>query len=161
MRSKVEPPADPRELLQSAGLNITNARLAIIKELEGDLTHPTADELYDRLQKKHSTAKTNKKSTKTAPPAVSRATVYNCLEALVKIGYLNRVDGGAARRFDPNRERHFHAVCDRCGAILDVDPQSLQQMNNWKPPSELPGGFKVSSLDAWVRGECGECANAV
>ncbi|NCQ62053.1 MAG: hypothetical protein GW913_15455, partial [Myxococcales bacterium] len=49
--------------LQAAGLKATAPRRAIVRELMGDTSHPTAQQLYDRLRGRLST--------------LSFATVYN------------------------------------------------------------------------------------
>ncbi|MBI3817349.1 MAG: transcriptional repressor [Planctomycetes bacterium] len=146
-----------RERLRAAGLNVTRARLAVLAELDGDLSHPTAEELFERLRRKRALHKS-------AAPAVSRATVYNCLEALVRIGYINILEGAGpgesagARRFDPNRARHFHACCRVCGAIFDVEPNGLMRDASIRAPRTLPSGFQVASLDVRVAGVCAACA---
>jgi Fur family peroxide stress response transcriptional regulator len=58
--------------LKRAGLKLTPQRIAIVRELDGDETHPTAQELYERLLP--------------AFPTMSFATVYNTLAALERAG---------------------------------------------------------------------------
>src|SRR5262245_55173095 len=93
--------------LRASGLKLTPQRMAIVRELCADPTHPTAQELYERLRP--------------ALPTMSFATVYNTLDALASAGLcaaLSLAPGPA--RFDPNMGDHHHAVCDRCGQVRDV-----------------------------------------
>lgn len=133
--------------LRAAGLRATGARLAVLAELEGDVSHPTADELWNRLQQKAAVKHGG---------AVSRATVYNCLEALSRIGKVGVLEGSAPRRFDPNCEYHFHAVCDMCGSVRDVDPARVG-LKKPGSPKDLPSGFHVSAVDMRFRGICKTC----
>ena len=131
------------ECVRASGLKLTPQRLAIVRELAGDPTHPTAQELFDRLRP--------------ALPTMSFATVYNTLDALAAAGLCSSLalSPGPAR-FDPNMRAHHHAVCDRCGLVRDV-------------PSEAPGeeappalaaapGFRVRAVERIYRGFCAACA---
>src|SRR5262249_48403634 len=90
--------------LRAAGLKLTPQRLAIVRELAGDESHPTAQELWDRLRP--------------ALPTMSFATVYNPLAALPPAGLCAaRSLPPGSGRFDPNMEPHAHLVCDACGAV--------------------------------------------
>src|ERR1041385_6330997 len=58
--------------VRAAGLKLTPQRLAIVRELATDESHPTAQELFERLRP--------------ALPTMSFATVYNTLDALATAG---------------------------------------------------------------------------
>src|SRR5690349_24476184 len=92
--------------LKRAGLKMTPQRIAIARELEGDESHPTAQELYERLLP--------------AFPTMSFATVYNTLDALAANGLIRAIKLGTSTRFDPNTSSHHHAACDDCGVIIDL-----------------------------------------
>src|SRR5690348_8318911 len=93
--------------VRASGLKLTPQRLAIVRELAADPTHPTAQELFERLRG--------------ALPTMSFATVYNTLDALAAAGLCAALSlSPGAARFDPNMTAHHHAVCDRCGLVRDV-----------------------------------------
>src|SRR5262245_41591111 len=92
--------------LKRAGLKLTPQRIALIREIADDLSHPTAQTLFDRLRPHF--------------PTMSFATVYNTLEALARCGLTGTLHLGGAVRFDPNTEPHDHAVCDACGTVADI-----------------------------------------
>ena len=121
--------------LRRAGLKLTPQRLAIARELDGDRTHPTAQELYERLLP--------------AFPTMSFATVYNTLDALAKNGLVRTIRLGSAVRFDPNTSPHHHAVCDACGIVLDLPAE---------PPPETAHGFSVRTEERTYRGICSRCS---
>jgi Fur family peroxide stress response transcriptional regulator len=125
--------------VRAAGLKLTPQRLAIVRAIADDPTHPTAQELFDRLRP--------------ALPTMSFATVYNTLAALSAAGLCaSRSLGRGSTRFDPNTEPHDHAVCDGCGRVLDVARQRTSAAASL-------GGFQVRAVERIYRGTCAECAD--
>ncbi len=120
--------------LKRAGLKLTPQRMAIVRELAGDETHPTAQDLFERLRP--------------AFPTMSFATVYNTLDALATHGLLRSIRLGTAVRFDPNTSSHHHAVCDACGVIVDLPAD---------PPPARAHGFRVRTEERTYRGLCSRC----
>jgi Fur family peroxide stress response transcriptional regulator len=129
--------------LRRAGLKLTPQRIAIVSELAGDLSHPTAQELFERLQK--------------AFPTMSFATVYNTLDALAALGLVGSIRLGTAVRFDPNTSAHHHAVCDRCGAVVDLPAAEPSPSIAVKKHIEMTAGFVVRTEQRTYRGLCGRC----
>jgi Fe2+ or Zn2+ uptake regulation protein len=125
--------------MREAGLKATPQRLAIVRELADDPTHPTAQELYDRLR--------------SAMPTMSFATVYNTLSAFADAGLVTpRSLTAGGTRFDPNTEPHDHAVCDRCGDVVDISPAD-------EGPASIPSGFKLRAVERIYRGVCERCVD--
>jgi Fe2+ or Zn2+ uptake regulation protein len=123
--------------LRRAGLKMTPQRIAIARELEGDASHPTAQELYERLRPSF--------------PTMSFATVYNTLDALAKHGLIRTIRLGSAVRFDPNTTAHHHAVCDACGIVIDLPAPA-------ESAAESIQGFSVRSEERTYRGLCSRCS---
>jgi Fe2+ or Zn2+ uptake regulation protein len=132
-----------------AGLKLTPQRIAIVRLFACDDSHPTAQDLFERLGPTF--------------PSMSFATVYNTLDALARAGLAGvvRLPGkrGDAARFDPNTGPHHHAVCDHCGAVVDISagtlapsPAVLQKLRLAAP------GFSVHSVERVYRGACARCA---
>jgi Fur family peroxide stress response transcriptional regulator len=128
--------------LREAGLKATPQRLAILRSLSGDETHPTAQELYERLRADF--------------PGMSVATVYNTLSALTRIDRCRPLELGGPVRFDPNVSSHDHAVCERCGAIRDVASDEAAAAKT----THRVSGFRVSRVERIYRGLCADCAQA-
>jgi Fe2+ or Zn2+ uptake regulation protein len=124
--------------LKRSGLKLTPQRLALIREIADDRTHPTAQSLFERLRPTF--------------PTMSFATVYNTLDALARCGLTGSLQLGGAVRFDPNTTPHHHAVCDRCGVVIDLpaEPASDQTLDD-------AGGFRVRAEERTYRGLCGRC----
>jgi Fe2+ or Zn2+ uptake regulation protein len=128
--------------LRAAGLKVTPQRLAVAECLARDHTHPTAQELHERLRARF--------------PTMSVATVYNTLSALGSLEQCRQLEMGGPSRFDPNVEPHDHALCERCGALRDV---ALASASRPEPSCNLPG-FRVARVERIYRGVCAKCANA-
>lgn len=143
--------------VRASGLKLTPQRMAIVRELAADPTHPTAQELYERLRG--------------ALPTMSFATVYNTLNALAtaRLCAALALSPGAAR-FDPNMSAHHHAVCDRCGLVRDVPCESAAAVGEGRAATAQgtpsPGlsavpGFEVRAVERIYRGLCAACADEV
>jgi Fe2+ or Zn2+ uptake regulation protein len=127
---------DLTERLSTGGFRFTPQRQQVYDVLLHKRDHPTAEEVFIRAKK--------------TMPEISHATVYNCLDALVKSGLARQVtlDRGATR-FCPNMHEHCHFHCDTCGTVFDVDLPA-QAM-------KLPKGFKAEHFDIAIHGTCPDC----
>jgi Fur family peroxide stress response transcriptional regulator len=136
--------------LRQAGLKLTPQRMAIVRELCADPTHPTAQELFERLRP--------------TMPTMSFATVYNTLDALASAGLCASLSlSPGPSRFDPNMDAHHHAVCDRCGLVRDVPP--ARRSGHDRGPAragalDAAPGFVVRAVERIYRGLCADCARA-
>ena len=124
--------------LATGGFRFTPQRQQVYAVLLRKRDHPTAEQVFLRA--------------KGDRPDISMATVYNCLEALVKCGLVRQVtlDRGAAR-FCPNMTEHCHFYCDVCSGVFDI---SL-------PPEtglSLPKGFRAERFDIAIHGRCPACS---
>lgn len=126
--------------LATSGFRFTPQRQHVYNVLLDKRDHPTVEEVFIR--------------SKTQMPDISMATVYNCLDALVKCGLVRHVNlERSATRYCPNMKEHCHFHCDDCGRIYDVD---------FSPECEcgalqIPEGFEVKQLDVSIRGTCLSC----
>jgi Fe2+ or Zn2+ uptake regulation protein len=135
--------------VRASGLKLTPQRMAIVRELAADPTHPTAQELFERLRP--------------ALPTMSFATVYNTLDALANAGLCAALSlAPGPSRFDPNMRAHHHAVCDRCGLVRDVptEPVSDEGSPSALGPLAAAPGFAVRAVERIYRGLCAACASA-
>ena len=130
---------DLTERLSTSGFRFTPQRQHVYDVVMAKRDHPTAEEVFIR--------------TKRAMPEISHATVYNCLDALVKCGLVRQVQlERGATRFCPNMEEHCHFYCDACGEVFDVPmPKDSNLMDG-------PKGFQVDHYDIAVHGRCADCA---
>src|SRR5689334_19289117 len=130
--------------VRASGLKLTPQRMAIVREIALDPTHPTAQELFERLR--------------VAMPTMSFATVYNTLDALASAGLCAALSlAPGAARFDPNMGEHHHAVCDRCGQVRDV-PRASSHDDDLGGDVPITPGFEVRAVERIYRGVCADCA---
>src|SRR5580700_1481369 len=127
------------EQLGATGLRLTPQRQQVYDVLLQKRDHPTAEEVFIRSKK--------------AMPDISHATVYNCLDALVKSGLARQVNvERGATRFCPNMMEHGHFHCTACGTVYDVNlPPEL-------PCLAMPRGFKALRHEVTIHGICAGCA---
>jgi Fur family peroxide stress response transcriptional regulator len=89
------------------GFKLTPQRIAILKYLEGNRNHPTAENIFTEIKKKY--------------PTISFATVYNTVQTLKERGEILEITIDPERKhFDPNPEPHHHIMCTRCKKIGDI-----------------------------------------
>jgi len=135
--------------VRSAGLKLTPQRMAIVKELASDDTHPTAQEIFERLRP--------------GLPTMSFATVYNTLGALSSAGLCAAMSlSPGSGRFDPNMTAHHHIVCDACGAVRDVPPagHGSPDPSSAKTIAQAAPGFELRAVERIFRGLCASCAKS-
>ncbi len=138
---KAAPDTDLSQRLVTSGFRFTPQRERVYAVLRDKRDHPTAEEVFIRV--KHEL------------PGISMATVYNCLDALVRCGLIRQVmvERGAAR-FCPNMQEHYHFYCDGCEGVFDIplaDGAALR----------LPKGFRAERFEVTIHGRCPACAGAV
>lgn len=135
--------------VRSAGLKLTPQRMAIVKELASDETHPTAQEIFERLRP--------------GLPTMSFATVYNTLGALSEAGLCAALSlSPGSGRFDPNMTPHHHVVCDACGSVRDLAAplsatEASLEATAARALAQAAPGFDVRSVERIFRGVCGPC----
>jgi Fe2+ or Zn2+ uptake regulation protein len=121
---------------------LTKQREVVLRVIRGAMEHLTAGEVFDRAKRRL--------------PGISFATVYNSVRYLKEAGHIAEINfGGGATRFDRITSRHDHAICTRCGKLVDIvleHPRGLVQM------AAEYSNFKPESLEFTLRGVCPECS---
>jgi Fe2+ or Zn2+ uptake regulation protein len=130
------------ETISQKGFRFTAQRREVYDALLARRDHPTAVDVFMRVQKKL--------------PGISLATVYNCLETLAECGLVRAVNHDRQpSRYCANLEPHAHFFCEQCGAVYDV-PSGAPETDaaGW----QLPAGVVVTRHEVSFQGLCGECA---
>ena len=129
-------------LVDEQDLRLTPQRRAVLTVLEQSHDHPTAADVYDRVQQ--------------LLPGIGAATVYRTLGLLVEHGHALELSITAgASRYDANIGRHDHLICESCGTAIDVDmpiPAKLAKA------LEAETGFTITGYDLRFRGRCPHCS---
>jgi len=129
---------DHAETLRNLGLTPTIQRLAILEYLQRVKCHPTADEALIAVRKKF--------------PSVSRATVYNTLDALTKAGMVLRLNvDPTVARYDADLGPHAHFRCRVCGEVYDIG------LGDEDPLAGTIDGHRVESVRTYAYGICASC----
>lgn len=97
-------------------MKYSRQRESILQYLHSTKCHPTAETVYQNIQARN--------------PNISLGTVYRNLTLLTKIGKIRKLtifDG--PDRYDGNLDPHYHFVCQKCGAVLDLEMDSLSHID--------------------------------
>ena len=93
-------------------LNKALQRQVILEELGKLHSHPTADEIFDRVRARL--------------PRISLGTVYRNLELLSRNGMIGKIEiAGRQMRFEKELRAHQHIRCIRCDRIEDIPGEQI------------------------------------
>lgn len=126
--------------LSGYGIRPSVQRIAIMRYLLNNRTHPTADDVFEAL--------------KAQIPTLSKTTVYNTLKLFVDNGaalYIGIDEKNA--RFDGTVEPHAHFRCKNCGQITDLQINISDVL-----PKNFQGEIEESHL--YLKGICKKCSNS-
>ncbi|MGP8153686.1 MAG: Fur family transcriptional regulator [Smithella sp.] len=127
----------------SNGLKVTPQRLAILKLLRKNRTHPTAEEIHNGLLKEY--------------PAMSLTTVYNTLSRFVEAGMIKELNIDPNRmRFDICMDSHDHFHCRVCDNVYDVVYGESISADNMKNKKKMEG-HRVDIVSINLKGVCKNC----
>jgi Fe2+ or Zn2+ uptake regulation protein len=122
------------EALRTHGIQPTAQRLAVARFVLEAKSHPTADEVWEKVRAKN--------------PTLSRATVYNTLNLFVEKGLLcARALREGALVFDPCVTRHHHFIDVKTGAIHDVPWEAVRVTGEGSL-----AGYEVEDYQVVMRG---------
>jgi len=128
--------------LREESLKVTPQRIAVVKYLDGNTSHPSVEEIHREVSRDF--------------PTISLATVYNTLDTLEQIGEVQAVTIDPTRKhYDPETRPHHHLMCTSCRRIQDVfaDYSSVLRV-----PDSLARQFRVQETAVSFRGVCRDCA---
>ncbi len=126
------------KLLKENSIKVTPQRLEILKFLDENRMHPTADQIYNGLKEKN--------------PSLSKTTVYNSVEILKDHGLIQSLTiSNTESRYDFKHGMHHHFFCKKCGRITDIDVEcpNLGKM--------LGSGHNVEEVHGYFKGICKKC----
>lgn len=124
------------------GFGSTKQRQAVLRVIRESDEHLTANEVFGEARR--------------LLPGISFATVYNSLSYLKNKGLISEVRFGTnAMRYDRNLERHDHALCTKCGTLVDFE---MKLPGKLVAKAAKESNFKPESLEFTLRGLCPECS---
>jgi len=130
--------------IQGGGRALTPQREVVLRVVRESAEHLTAAEIYAAARR--------------IRPSLSYATVYNSLRYLKEAGLVREITfGNGASRYDRETARHDHAICTRCGALLDFD---LAETAALMRLAARRSRFKPESIHLTLMGVCPACSAA-
>ena len=117
--------------------------LAVLDVVRASHSHLTAAEVYETVREKR--------------PRIGIASVYRILHNLVKQGYVKELrHTDESCHYDAYVERHDHAICTVCGALLDV-PIEVKVSQDVLQAAAEAAGIELSSHELRLYGRCPLC----
>ncbi len=111
---------DVLPLLRDHGIQPTPQRIALAECVLEETSHPTADQVWERVRKNC--------------PTLSRATVYNTLNLFVEKGLVKtQILREGTVVFDPFTSAHHHFIDEETGEIVDIpwDAVKVEGASPW------------------------------
>ena len=123
--------------LRDVGLRVTGPRLEVLKVLrEGG--HMDVEEITSVAREQLGT--------------LTSQAVYEMLKHFLDTGLVTKFDRpGFPAVFESATEPHHHALCTRCGRVVNVEAQAPA------PSRRGLSGWRMSSAELVFRGECPDC----
>lgn len=126
--------ADVKKILKEAGINPTAQRIAISCFVLCEANHPTAEDVRKWAEDNF--------------PMLARATVYNTLHSLVRVGVLKEVRLSAINKvvYDTNTSYHHHFFDTNTGTLEDICPSTVDI------DLSISDEIKIDSLELLIKG---------
>lgn len=114
----------------------------VLEAIEQTDSHISADEIYAQVISRY--------------PHMNVSTVYRTLELLEKLGLVTKTDlgDGRVRYHNIQDGHHHHLLCQRCGAVIDVEESMLSPL--WAEIRQKHD-FKVDMKHLAFFGLCSSC----
>ena len=122
-------------------LGLTKQRQAVLQVIQDSDGHLTANEVFEYSRR--------------ILPGISFATVYNSLRYLRNEGLIGEVRFGMdCTRYDRTLTRHDHAICTKCGKLVDLEVPMPKKLIN---EAAALSNFEAESVELVLRGLCPDC----
>ena len=119
----------------------TSQKQAVLRFVMHTKSHPTADEVFDGVQKDL--------------PNIGFATVYRNLAALAKEGKIKEVQFiDKKKRYEGNTHQHQHFICTACERIVDME---LTELLNIQEAVSKMQCHQVDTYNLDLMGICASC----
>lgn len=122
-------------------MNYSKQRELVLQTVLEHPVHPTANTVYRLVRRKN--------------PKISLGTVYRNLNILSEIGLLRKISMPVGSdRFDGRLDEHYHMACTRCGQVLDVECEAMEELERRIMEHQ---GFEVRDRHLLLTGLCRDC----
>ena len=128
-------------MAKTSEFRMTKQRRTILWALEMDESHPTADEVYERVRREL--------------PRISLGTVYRNLDVMSEQGIIKKLEfGGSQSRWDGDPHQHYHIRCICCDRVDNVQYEPGSQLET---AVATPANYRVVGYHLEFVGMCAEC----
>jgi Fur family peroxide stress response transcriptional regulator len=132
--------------LRQSDYRLTPQRVELVRLVAASDGHPSAAELYARIQAQF--------------PTMSRATVYKTLDMLKDLGEVLEIGLHDDSHYDGNRPYpHPHLICTQCQKIMDGELD--QPVRALVDEMEQVFGFRILRHQLDFYGLCPECQKKI
>src|SRR2546421_4305857 len=130
--------------LQQTGVRLTPQRLAIAGVLSQTGKEASAQEIYDRVRRRH--------------PYIGRATVFRSLDRLVVAGLAQRLErpGHVSAYVWCEPGHHHHLICTTCHNVEELGEDAVAPLAESIAQDR---GFRVDHATLDFYGECRTCSS--
>ena len=131
-----------QQKLADSGHRTTPQRLHILRALLATDTHPTAEDVWERVRR--------------ISPTTTLGTIYKTLETLKDMGEVMELETrDDSRHYDAlHPDPHPHVVCTRCSRIEDVKVRGLAELQF---QAMKASGYQIEEQQVIFYGLCREC----
>ncbi len=131
------------EKLRTLEKRITPQLMEVLKVMEGNTSHPSAGDVYEKVKKIF--------------PTISLNTVYNILKTLNATGQIQEILIDKERsKYDPNITLHHHIICSKCKRIDDI---FINLVDIAKLPEVITARYSIKDYHVDLYGYCKDCKN--
>ena len=130
---------DIKNLFANKGFKTTNQRLAIYKELIGNLEHPSAESVFEAISSEH--------------PNLSLGTVYKTLDLFVENNLANKVPSNdGINRYDGNIDNHSHIYISNTNEIVDFMDSGLEEVIKNYLKGKAISNLNIDNISVQING---------
>ena len=136
-------------ILKQHQLRVTPQRLVILTYLIEHHNHPTVETIRHEVRE--------------TLPNLGPATIYNTLNTLVDEHIVVELQNGdGSTHYDYFGNPHYHAICSRCGRIVDVSyPGFAEDEQEIEAKTAIETGYQIFGNHLEVYGLCPHCQSEV
>ena len=132
-------------MVLNSRFRMTQQREVILEEVRNTRTHPTADEIYEKVKKRL--------------PHISMGTVYRNLDILASCGLIRKLEwAGTQKRYDGELKAHYHIRCLNCSRIEDIHIEPLSAIEETFRESS---DYEIMGYRLEIMGLCSRCKKEV
>ena len=118
----------------------TKQRQLVLDAVRARCDHPSADQIYLDVR--------------AIDERISRGTVYRNLNILVRQGEVLQVKLPHTDRFEGQLEKHYHLICQGCGAVCDVPLPYHEELDE---QVAVKTGYTIERHRTVFEGLCPDC----